>query len=517
MTLSRAAVCAALFLSGAAGSLQAQDVTLSSPDGAVEISGSLLGFDGEFYRVQTEFGDLTVDGSGVTCEGPGCPSLSGYVAELTLSGSAGMAEVLLPALLEGFALRNGYQARRESGAGAGFTYVLLNGGRPAARFHLLPGTADSGFADLLAGDADLVMAQRELRAGERSAARAAGLGDLTQPGRSRVLALDALVPVVAPGNPVRRISLPQLADVFAGRITNWADLGGPDAPVSLHLPPAGSGLAQAVEDKLMAPAGQTLAEGVRRHARSSALARAVSTDPFAIGISSFAGTGTARALTLTGSCGFELAAARRSIKTEDYPLTAPLFLYLPARRLPQAGREFLAYIRGQGAQTVIRRAGFVDQRPETVALAHQGRRLANAIASAGPETDLAELQRMLSALDGLKRLTASVRFEPGSTRPDAQSRENIQTLARALEAGEYDARRLVFAGFSDGEGAAAANRNIALKRAEAVRDAVVEAAVTADAGRVDISVEAFGEALPMACDDSAWGRQVNRRVEIWVN
>ena len=26
----------------------------------------------------------------------------------------------------------------------------------------------------------------------------------------------------------------------------------------------------------------------------------------------------------------------------------------------------------------------------------------------------------------------------------------------------------------------------------------------------------FGEALPMACDDEEWGRQINRRVEIWV-
>ena len=205
------------------------------------------------------------------------------------------------------------------------------------------------------------------------------------------------------------------------------------------------------------------------------------------------------------------------MKTEDYPLTAPVFLYLPARRLPQAAREFLAYVRGQGAQAVIRRAGFVDQQPERIPVASQGRRLANAIAAAGPETDLAGLQQMVAALDGLERLTASVRFEPGSTRPDAQSRENIQALARALEAGEYDARRLVFAGFSDGEGAAAGNRKIALKRAEAVRDAVLEAAETADPDRIRISTEAFGEALPMACDDSAWGRKVNRRVEIWVD
>jgi len=31
-----------------------------------------------------------------------------------------------------------------------------------------------------------------------------------------------------------------------------------------------------------------------------------------------------------------------------------------------------------------------------------------------------------------------------------------------------------------------------------------------------LDVDAFGETMPMACDDSDWGRQVNRRVEVWV-
>jgi phosphate transport system substrate-binding protein len=49
-----------------------------------------------------------------------------------------------------------------------------------------------------------------------------------------------------------------------------------------------------------------------------------------------------------------------------------------------------------------------------------------------------------------------------------------------------------------------------------VARAVKTAAVTANLDRVDIGVDAFGEALPMACDDTAWGRQANRRVEVWV-
>ena len=514
----RAAICAALLLFAGAGPALAQDVTLSSPDGAVEISGNLLGFDGEYYRVETKFGELTVDGSGVRCEGPGCPSLSDFVAEVTLSGSATMAEVLLPALIEGFALRNGYQTRREALDAESFEYLLLEQeNRPAARFTFLSSNTDEGFADLLAQEADLVMAQREIRPAERTLARAANMGDMTSASRSRVIALDALVPVVSRDNPVTRISLPQLADVFSGRISNWQDLGGPDAPISLHLAVPGSGLAQAFEDRVLTSHGVKLAAELRQHERDRSLVRHVATDPFAIGITSYAVTGSTRMLTLTGPCGFSLRASRRTIKTEDYPLTVPLFLYLPERRLPKVARDFLAYVRGPGAQIVIRRAGFVDQAPEKISPNSQGDRLGNAILAAGSELGLKELQRLVRGIFGLQRLTTSFRFEAGSARPDAQSRSNVAQLARALETGLYDGRRLVFIGFSDGEGPAAANRQIALQRAKAVRDAVLAAAEPQSSARVLVEVEAFGEALPMACDDSAWGRQVNRRVEVWVN
>ena len=88
----------------------AQDITLTSHDGKVEITGNLLGFDGEFYRVDTQFGELTVDGSGVTCDGPACPNLTDFVAEVRFSGSSVMAEKVLPALIIGFARQEGLSA-----------------------------------------------------------------------------------------------------------------------------------------------------------------------------------------------------------------------------------------------------------------------------------------------------------------------------------------------------------------------------------------------------------------------
>lgn len=514
MRFLRAAFCAALVIFGAAA--LAQDVTFTSRDGSIEVEGTLLGFDGEFYRIDTIYGELTLDASGVNCTGPGCPNLETFVAEMRLSGSATMGEVLMPALLQAFASRAGLTAKLVPQDSTHFAYELSNTERVVGRFSFRLTNTDEGFADLLADEADVAMSTREIRAREAQIARAAGLGDLTDVNRSRVIGLDGLVAVTAQGHPVISLSTDTLSRIFSGAITNWNEIGGPDAPIELHLPDAETGFAQAIEDQLLIPAGRKLSESVIRHATPPDVAQAVSKDFLGIGITAFSARSRAHPVTLSGPCGFSLGAARRTIKTEDYPLTAPMFLYLPARRLPKLAREFLAFTRSEPAQVVIRRAGFVDQSPEEISINDQGDRFANAISIAGGEVSLGNLQDMTSLLSGHTRLTTSFRFQAGSARLDAQSRSNVQQLARALERGAYDGRSLMFVGFSDGNGPAKTNLEIAQRRARAVRRAVEEAAETANFDRVTLSDRAFGEALPMACDDTPWGRGVNRRVEVWL-
>ncbi|MEP5375816.1 MAG: hypothetical protein ABJQ14_08455, partial [Hyphomicrobiales bacterium] len=88
-----AAIGAALFLYS--GPMAAQDVTLSAQDGGLSVSGMLRSFDGEFYTVDSEFGLLTLDGSGVTCTGPGCPNLDNYVAQLTIAGDRILGDTMV--------------------------------------------------------------------------------------------------------------------------------------------------------------------------------------------------------------------------------------------------------------------------------------------------------------------------------------------------------------------------------------------------------------------------------------
>ena len=151
--LKRAAISAALLLFTAVTGA-AQDIALTSRDGSVELSGTLLGFDGEFYRVETDYGELTVDSSGVSCAGPGCPNLEDFVAEVRFSGSATMGAVLMPALIEAFAARQGYTVNREDGEGGRFALLLSrqDDGKLAARFDFRATNTNEGFADLLADD-----------------------------------------------------------------------------------------------------------------------------------------------------------------------------------------------------------------------------------------------------------------------------------------------------------------------------------------------------------------------------
>jgi phosphate transport system substrate-binding protein len=518
MKILRAAGLAALFHLATVLPGLADDVTLTSRDGSIEITGTLLGFDGEFYRVETQFGILTVDGSGVNCDGPACPTLGNYVAEFTISGAQEMGEVLVPALIEGFALNAGYALTREELAGTGLYYRLFDetGSTEAARITIRLTTSAEGFADLLGEEADMVLSLREVTGAERAMGREAGLGDLRGTRQFRVLARDALVPIVATGNPVRRLTLAQLARVYSGEITRWSELGGEEAPITPHLTEPGSGIGALFSDSVVAAEGETLTSSLALHGTVRGLVDAVADDPFGIGVAAMSQAGLSEIVTLTGDCAFDVKASRDAVKAGDYPLTTPMYVYLPARRLPKLARDFLGYMRSTSAQLVTRRAGFVDQGLDEVPLAVQGERLSNAIRAAGAEVDLAELQRMVTLFDGKQRLTLTFRFRGGSVALDSPSRANAVLLAEALEAGEFDGRRLVFVGFSDGQGDAEVNRKLSQRRADAVRSAVLDETEAFDPALVILESDGFGEALPMACDDTDWGRQVNRRVEVWV-
>lgn len=510
------AVLGAALYSCFVGPALAQDVELRSLDGTVELEGNLISYDGAFYRLDTVYGALTVAAEGVSCAGPGCPDLATFVAEARVAGAATVAEGLLPDLLEAFAQAQGMGVGVDPGP-EGPVYVLRRAdGSPAARFAVTPGSTDDGFLALLNGAADIALALREPTVAEVAASEAASPDDPPLDDRVRVLALDALVPVVSPENPINALSLPDLALLFAGDVTNWQDLGGPDAPIALHALAPGFGLSQAFATRVLLPSEAGLSADITRHESAGALAQAVARDAYAVGITARSGVGPARAVPLIGACGFPLSASVDAVKAEDYPLTAPVYMYLAPRRLPLLVRQFLAFTETEAAEGIVRDAGFVNQLLTRTPLALQGERLSNAIRAAGEDVELAELQHVVEVLGSAERLSTTLRFNPGGAELDIQSRASVSRLAAAIERGTFDGRQLIFAGFSDSDGPSTVNARLSLRRAGVVLDAVLAAGV-AGVERVEMISVGFGEAMPMACDDTDWGRAVNRRVEVWLD
>ena len=104
-----------------------------------------------------------------------------------------------------------------------------------------------------------------------------------------------------------------------------------------------------------------------------------------------------------------------------------------------------------------------------------------------------------------------VLFDSGSAKLRSGALRVIDRLAVFLR--EHPDRSLAIEGFTDNVGNALVNEELSLRRADAVRAALMDAGV--DAAR--IVARGYGATYPVATNDTSEGRQRNRRVEIVVS
>ena len=90
--------------------------------------------------------------------------------------------------------------------------------------------SSAGIEAVSAGTADIASSSRGLNADEQDL----GLTPI-------VIAHDGIAVIVNEDNPVDNLSTEQLRDIYAGKITNWKELGGTDAPITLYTREDGSG------------------------------------------------------------------------------------------------------------------------------------------------------------------------------------------------------------------------------------------------------------------------------------
>lgn len=256
--------------------------------------------------------------SGTTAQGTtAAESTSGLTGTIVCSGSTSMEE-LMTALGESF-----------------------NVAFPGVEVEIQGGGSSTGVKNAAEGVSDIGNASRALKDEEK------GLGLV-----ETVVAIDGIVVVVNPTNPVTDLTSQQVIDLFTGKITNWKDVGGADAPVVVILREAGSGTRDGFES-ILKIADQCV--GSQEVNETGIVKSTVAGNVNAIGYISLGKVDeTVTAITLDG-----VVPSEETVKDGSYKLQRP-FTCLTKGEPAGLAKTFLDYILSEDGQAMVTQKGFVS-------------------------------------------------------------------------------------------------------------------------------------------------------------
>ncbi|MEM8802853.1 MAG: phosphate ABC transporter substrate-binding/OmpA family protein [Pseudomonadota bacterium] len=498
----------------------ADEVTLKSADGTVNLVGEFVDFQDDNYIIRTSLGDLRISASRVRCEGAACPTFDNVAADVAITGSDTIGLGMMPLLMTGFAASMDADAElKNTGEGETLATLIGDGGfGDEIGSYLVSATTDTdAFSSLLSGSATVGMSSRRITKDEARALRENGAGNMVSPNQERIVAIDSVVVVTHPENPIQELTIEQLRSIYSGEVRNWKELGGWDRPINVMAREQGSASYEFFMDYLYGdePRPTHLPAAIAND--DQVLSNAIYQDRNGIGYVGFAFQRGANPITLINECGIAAAPDAFSAKTEEYALNRRMYLYNRSDNLDSASRDFLDFAISSEADGVIAKSGFIDlgiiSRPQDLNDARANSLRAEA-ADYGAGFEGEVVQEMLDDMNGTERLSTTFRFRTGSSKIDERGQLDMQRLITFLERAP-EGTEVTFVGFTDSVGAFEANRRLSFGRAGSVLDEVRSNA----AGRLDhirMASAGFGEVAPSACNVTERGRGINRRVEVWI-
>lgn len=172
-----------------------------------------------------------------------------------------------------------------------------------------------------------------------------------------IVGLDGIAICVDASNPVGGLTRRQLADIYTGKIRNWADAGGEDVPIVVTGREAGSGTRRAFEELLGVEDRCTYANELDS---TGAVAARVSCAPGAIGYVSFDTLDRAKAgikaLSLDGE-----EPLVENIASGSYPLYRP-FIMVTKGEIPEQDflvRLWFSYVYGEEGRQAAQMSGIL--------------------------------------------------------------------------------------------------------------------------------------------------------------
>jgi phosphate transport system substrate-binding protein len=218
-----------------------------------------------------------------------------------------------------------------------------------------------GIAALMNGETDIANSSRKMKPEEIVLAKEKGRDP-----QEFILARDGLSIVVHPENPLAKISMGELGKVFAGTMTNWKELGGPDAPIVLYGRQSTSGTFSFFRDTVVKG---DYASSMRQMEGTQAIIDAVMADKFAIG---YAGVGyvkdengevktTIKVIPVSKDIGGTAYSPLdvNAVEKQLYPIARQIFQYLPATPAKGSALEaFLKFEASDEGQAIVEKVGF---------------------------------------------------------------------------------------------------------------------------------------------------------------
>lgn len=496
----------------------ANEVELRSPDGAMTITGTLTGYDDAMYFLSTTVGEMRVERAKVNCIGATCPQQAAIKADLTIRGSDTIGDELMPLLLEGYAehINATIAGRQQTGADMIALTAKLNDGSDAMIAEVQAAGSSTGFKALINRETDIAMSSRPARAKEIKTIASQGRGNLVDLSQEYIIAVDSILTIVSPENPVNQLRMDQLTDIFAGRITNWSQVGGPNRAITVVTRPETSGTRGVFEKAILAPDGSSMSPKAVVLGSNKEITDLVAKDPGAIGYAGFAYKGDTKGLDLVSSCGIRMSASAFNAKTEEYPLQRRLRLFVDNSKPVQHAQGLLDFAISKEADTFVREAGFIDLSVDTDRDAVDAAYVRAAARQNGEPLGLDKVDSLLTTLAFAERLSTTFRFVTGSARMDNKSLRDLGRMVEFLEKPENRNREIIVAGFTDNVGGFAYNQRLSQKRSQTIADALTSEIVKRGLPKLNMRTVGFSELAPVGCNDSDQGRERNRRVELWI-
>ncbi|NSX54075.1 substrate-binding domain-containing protein [Parasulfitobacter algicola] len=473
----------------------------------------------DVFILATTIGDVQIPRSAVMCIGDSCPKIDKPQADIVIRGSDTVGDELMPLLIEGYA--NSLQAatanRREVGADTVSLSIRDNFGDGEEIWiaEVQAAGSSTGFRALIDGQADIAMSSRPVRSIEAQAIVSQGRGDLLNINQEYVVAVDSILTIVSPQNPINELSMTQLADLFAGRIRNWSLVGGPDIPVTVFTRAPTSGTRGVFQTQILEPKGLQMASNAVVLTSNQEMSNAVATTIGGIGYVGFASKRGAKAVDLIADCGIKMSATPFASKTEEYPLERRLRLYVDNKQLTETTKGLLDFAISSEADGLIQKAGFVDLSVK-VDPDFGASRIIQAAQQLDEASALQTMRDMMINLSGVQRLSTTFRFESGSASLDNKSVRDLKRVIEFIAKPENRNKEIILVGFTDNFGSFTANAELSKARAAVVREALLLHRDAASLQGVTIRATGYGELSPVGCNDTDQGRKRNRRVEVWM-